>query len=74
MNLRESIKDIPDDDWLEIIENTSDRYKSTIGRVPKKYITGEVLDYEVLSIKHKCSISDYTLYSVIVKDNWRPKF
>ncbi|MBK5075729.1 hypothetical protein IL308_02740 [Lactococcus lactis] len=73
MNLREAIKDIPDDDWLEIKEQTSNKYNSRIGRAPKKYITGEVLDYEVLSIAHSGCTSDYTLHSIIVKDNWRPK-
>ena len=74
MNLREAIKTLPDDDWLEIIENTSDRYKSTIGRAPKSLITGDVLDYEVLSIKNTQYRSDYTLHRFIVKDNWQPKF
>jgi len=31
MKLREIIKEIPDDDWLEIIEQTSTNYKSYIG-------------------------------------------
>lgn len=72
MNLREAIKDIPDDDWLEITEQTSNEYNSRIGRAPKEYIKGEVLDYEVLDrvIQYQ---EDYTLHRFLVKDNWRPK-
>ncbi|MDG4966117.1 hypothetical protein OGZ37_05945 [Lactococcus lactis] len=73
MNLREAIKDISDDDWLEITEQSTAKYKSAIGRAPKKYITGEVLDYEVLSITRSGCMSDYILHSIIVKDNWCPK-
>ena len=68
MKLREAIKNIPDDDWLEITENTSDRYKSTIGRAPKKYITGEVLDYEVLDSIFQRK-KDYNLHRLLVNDN-----
>lgn len=50
MKLREIIKEIPDDDWLEIIEQSSINYRSFIGRAPKKYIVGELLDYEALYI------------------------
>lgn len=57
MKLREIIKEIPDDDWLEIIEQSSINYRSYIGRAPKKYVVGEVLNYEALYIgegrKHK---------------------
>lgn len=69
MKLREMIKNIPDDDWLEITEQSTDKYKSAIGRAPKKYITGEVLDYEVLYINDVCYKSDHTLHSFIVRDN-----
>lgn len=57
MKLREIIKEIPDDDWLEIIEQSSINYRSYIGRAPQKYVVGEVLNYEALYIgeggKHK---------------------
>jgi len=69
MKLREVIRDIPDDDWLEITEQSTDKYKSAIGRAPKKYIKGEVLDYEVLYINAVCYRSDYTLHSFIVRSD-----
>lgn len=74
MNLREAIKNIPDDDWLEITEQSKDKYKSAIGRAPKYLITGEVLDYEVLDINDAQHRTDYNLHSFTVRDNWQPKF
>jgi uncharacterized FlaG/YvyC family protein len=38
MKLREIIKEIPDDDWLEIIEQSSINYRSFIGRAPKNIL------------------------------------
>lgn len=69
MNLRETIKNISDDDWLEITEQSKDKYKSAIGRAPKRYITGKVLDYEVISINGFCYKSDYSVHSFVVRDS-----
>jgi hypothetical protein len=69
MKLREAIKNIFDDDWLEISEETKNMHKSRIGRAPKKYITGDVLDYEVKYIGGNQDGTDYTLYKVTVKNN-----
>lgn len=67
MKLREIIKEIPDDDWLEIIEQSSINYRSYIGRAPKKYIVGEVLDYEALYLGKSRSIKNYEIYRFVVK-------
>jgi hypothetical protein len=74
MNLRESIQNIPADDWLEISEQSTGKHANLIGRAPKSLIMGEVLDYEVLYINDTQCRSDYTLHRFIVKDNWQPKF
>ncbi|MCC4121481.1 hypothetical protein [Lactococcus lactis] len=67
MKLREIIKEIPDDDWLKIIEQSSINYRSYIGRAPKKYIVGEVLDYEALYLGKSRSIKNYQIYRFVVK-------
>lgn len=67
MKLREIIKEIPDDDWLEIIEQSSINYRSYIGRAPKKYIVGEVLDYEAVYLGKSRSIKNYEIYRFLVK-------
>lgn len=74
MNLRESIQNIADSDWLEISEQATGKHANLIGRARKSLITGDVLDYEVLSIKNTQYRSDYTLHRFIVRDNWQPKF
>jgi hypothetical protein len=68
MKLSEAIKAIPDDDWLEIREQSTNKYNSLIGRAPKKYIVGEVLDYEVEHIGTVQNKADYTLHKFIVKN------
>ena len=67
--LVELIKDIPDDDWLDISEQGANKYISYIGRVPKKLVIGEVLDYEVLRVNNIQYRTDYTLHSFLVKSN-----
>lgn len=71
MKLREAIKHILDDDWLEITEllEIKHRYKILIGRVPKRLVIGEVLDYEVLSIGNVQKRKDYTIHIFLVKNN-----
>ena len=71
MKLQEAIKHIPDDDWLEIasLSEGKQKYKRLIGRVPKKFITGEVLDYEVLDIGNIQKRKDYTMHAFLVKNN-----
>lgn len=68
MKLREIIKEIPDDDWLEIIEQTSTNYRSYIGRAPKKYIIGEVLDYEALYISEGRKHENYQIHRFLVEN------
>lgn len=70
MKLRELIKDVPDDDWLEITEQSSINYRSYIGRAPKKYIVGEVLDYEALYMGESKSNKNYVIHRFLVTDNF----
>ena len=70
MKLREIIKEIPDDDWLEIIEQSSINYRSFIGRAPKKYIVGEVLDYEALYIGEVKKNKNYQNHRFLVEDKF----
>lgn len=66
MKLREIIKELPDDDWLEITEQTSNNYRSYIGRAPKRYVVGEVLDYEALSLGESKRIGNDQIYRFLV--------
>jgi len=68
MKLREIIKEIADDNWLEITEQTSDNYRSYIGRVPKKYIVGEELDYQALYLGKSSSIENYAIFRFLLKN------
>ncbi|MGV8956233.1 hypothetical protein [Lactococcus lactis] len=70
MKLKELIREIPDDDWLEITEQSSNTYKSYIGRAPKKYIIGEVLDYEALYMGDRRNTKNYQIHKFLVKDNY----
>lgn len=70
MKLREIIQEIPDDDWLEITEQSSTNYKSYIGRAPKKYIVGEVLDYGALYMGESKSNKNYQIHRFLVIDNF----
>ena len=70
MKLREIIKEIPGDDWLEITEQSLANYKSYIGRAPKRYIVGEVLDYEALHIGESKSNKNEQIHRFLVKDNF----
>lgn len=70
MKLWEIIKEIPDDDWLEIIEQSSTYYRSYIGRAPKKYIVGEVLDHEALYMGEIKSNKNYQIHRFLVIDNF----
>ena len=65
MKLRELIKDIPDDDWLELFEELRGNYKVLLGRCPKRYITGEVLDYTVIHLLKHIPNSRYTLHQIV---------
>lgn len=64
MKLHEAIRDISDDDWLAI----SIRH-SLIGKVPKKYVTGKILDYKVINYSGSKNTKDYVFYSFLVSDN-----
>lgn len=70
MKLREAIKHILDEDWLEIKEllEGKHKYRKLIGRAPKSLVKGEVLDYEVLSIGSIQNRKDYTIHVFLVKD------
>lgn len=70
MKLREIIKEIPNDDWLEITEQSSTNYRSYIGRAPKKYIVGEVLDYEALYIEEGRKNKNYQIHRFLVEDKF----
>lgn len=69
MKLREIIKDITEEDWLEIIERTKLNRRSCIGRAPKKYIVGEVLDYEALYIGEGRKNRNYRTHCFLVENN-----
>lgn len=64
MKLREAIRDISDDEWLAI-----SIHHALIGKVPKKYISGKVLNYEVIEARGPKKAKDYVLYSFLVRDN-----
>ncbi|MDG4966118.1 hypothetical protein OGZ37_05950 [Lactococcus lactis] len=49
MKLYEAIKDIPDNEWLDISEVKADK-PFHIGRIPKDLLKGEILNREV--VKH----------------------
>ena len=71
MKLQEIISEIPNDDWLEITEQTSIYHKSYIGRAPKKYIVGEVLNYEAIDMgERKSSNGNYQIHRFLVKNNF----
>ncbi|MDG4968947.1 hypothetical protein [Lactococcus lactis] len=63
MTLREAIRDISDDEWLAI-----SIHHCLIGKVPKKYITGKVLNYEVIDAKGPKNTKDYVLHRFLVRD------
>lgn len=66
MKLYEAIKNIPDDDWLEIFEQQRKNYIIFIGRAPRKHIQGEVLDYDVLTMSNKIKKHEYLSHKVVV--------
>lgn len=68
MKLREAIENIHDEDWLDLTEEPRRNYRTFLGRAPKYLIHGEVLDYEVVSIKRIQHSTDYTLHRFIVKE------
>lgn len=68
MKLREAIYNIPDDDWIEITEQTRDKYRNYIGKAPKKVIKGEVLEYDVLYSNCQKFMSDYIMHSFVVSN------
>lgn len=70
MKLREIIQNIPNDDWLEITEQSSNNYRSYIGRAPKKNIIGEVLDYEAMHLGQSKSNEIYQIHRFLVKNNF----
>ncbi|MCT3091804.1 hypothetical protein EFN92_03810 [Lactococcus lactis] len=70
MKLREIIKEIPDDDWLEITEQSSTNYRNYIGRAPKKYIVGKVLYCEAFQIYNNRSNDDHQIHRFLVTDNF----
>ena len=70
MKLREIIRAIPDNDWLEIFEQTPTHYRSYIGRAPKKYIVGEVLDYEALYIGEGRKHKSYQIHRFLVAEKF----
>ena len=70
MKLQEIIREIPNNDWLEITEQTSNYHKSYIGRAPKKYIVGEVLNYKAIDMgERKSSKGNYKIHRLLVKNN-----
>lgn len=67
MKLYESIKDIPDDEWLDISEVKIDK-PFHIGRIPKELLKGEILEREV--VKYLSSVDteerDYSMHHFYV--------
>lgn len=64
MKLHEAIRDISDDEWLAI-----SIHHALIGKVPKKCVTGKVLNYEVIEARGPKCVKDYVLYRFLVRDN-----
>lgn len=69
MKLYEAIKDIPDNEWLDISEVKRDE-PLHIGRITKELLKGEILEREV--VKHlttkDSSERGYTIYRFYVEE------
>lgn len=64
MKLREAIKEISDDEWLAISID-----HALIGKIPKKYVTGDILNYEVIDARGSKKSKDYVLHRFLLRDN-----
>ena len=53
--------------YSDIIEQTSTNYRSYIGRASKKYLVGEVLDYEALYIGEGRKNKNYQIHQFLVE-------
>lgn len=71
MKLKEAINKIPDGDWIEFTEESRHRYKNYIGRVPKSFITGSILNYEVVEIGSPIKQRGLVIHQVLLK--WQDK-
>lgn len=69
MKLREAIKNIPDDYFIEINEHSKSGLKNIVSRILKQDIKKEVLYYEVQQVRITRRTREYTLHKLFLKEN-----
>ncbi|KZK44966.1 hypothetical protein FIB49_13140 [Lactococcus cremoris] len=55
---------------MKLTSNSGINYRSFIGRAPKKYIVGELLDYEALYIGEVKKNKNYQNHRFLVEDKF----